>query len=148
MSINIEELRQYIRHPTDIPIECSVPDSPDTPDTRAEAKSRMRNVSRSGLCFTTRTRIEPGSQIKLKIPVNNVDFEVIGVVMWRNDMDGSYEMGVKFTDEQTEYSIRMVEQLCHIEQYRQQVQEREGREISSEEAGKEWVKKFASDFPQ
>jgi Tfp pilus assembly protein PilZ len=140
--MNIEEMRQYIRHPTDIPIECSVPDTP------IEDKPRMRNVSKSGLCFATKTRIEPGSNIHLKIPLNGVELEVDGLVMWCHDMDRSYEMGVKFNDDETGYSVRMIEQLCHIEQYRQQVQENEGREISSEEAGKEWVTKFASDFPE
>ena len=138
-------MRQYIRHPTNIPIECSIADIP------LESRTQMRNVSRNGLSFTSGKCIAPGSNIHLRIPLNSVEFDVIGVVMWCHDndeQDVQYEMGVKFTSDETEYSVRMIEQMCHIEQYRQQIQQREGRQISSEEAGKEWMEKFAADFPQ
>ena len=139
------EMRQYIRHPTNIPIECSIAEIP------LESRPQMRNVSRNGLSFTSGKCIAPGSNIHLRIPLNDVEFDVIGVVMWCHDndeQDGQYEMGVKFTSDETEYSVRMIEQMCHIEQYRQQIQQREGRQLSSEEASKEWMEKFAADFPQ
>ena len=41
----------------------------------------------------------------------------------------------------------MVEQICHIEQYRREVLKKEGRRLSSEEAASEWIVKYASDFP-
>jgi len=137
MIMNIAEMRQYIRHPTEIPIESHVP------DTAANDRSTMRNVSKSGLSFTSSSCVTPGSNIHLKIPLNDVVFEVGGIVMWCHDLEDFYEMGVKFTDDKAEYSMRMIEQLCHIEQYRQQVQEIEGREIDSVEAGREWTSKFA-----
>jgi len=141
MSQDVSELRQYIRHPTNIPIECHIPDAP------VEGRSTMRNVSKSGLSFTSKSCLARGSNIHLKIPLNGVDFEITGIVMWCHDMDDddSYQMGVKFTNDKTEFSMRMIQQLCHIEQYRQQVLETEGRELSSEEAGKEWTSKFATE---
>jgi len=140
--MNIDEMREYIRHPTDIPIKCNIPDTP------VDDSSRMRNVSNSGLCFTTKTKTTPGSSIHIKIPLNDADFEVSGIVMWCHDMETHYEMGVKFSDEKTDFSVRMIEQLCHIEHYRHEIKEKEGRELTSEEAGREWVKKFADDFPE
>ena len=56
-------------------------------------------------------------------------------------------MGVKFTEEETAYAVRMVEQLCYIEHYRQNVLQSEGRELSGEEAALEWIEKFAGNFP-
>ena len=41
----------------------------------------------------------------------------------------------------------MVEQLCHIEHYRNEVNRKEGRDISSEEAATEWIAQFADKFP-
>lgn len=140
--MNIDEMREYIRHPTDIPIGCQAP------NLQIDGSPRMRNVSHSGLCFTTKSCINRGSNVHLTIPVNGEDFEVDGVVMWCHDMETHYEMGVKFSDEKTEFSVRMIEQLCHIEQYRNEVKSKEGRELTSEEAGREWVSKFADDFPQ
>ena len=43
--------------------------------------------------------------------------------------------------------LRMVEQICHIEHYRNELLQTEGREISSEVAAKEWIEKYAHTFP-
>ena len=141
MSMNIEEMRRYIRHPVDMPLECSISNAP------MQGNPFMRDLSKSGLSFTSRACAQPGSSLRLKIPLGSVEFEIEAVVMWCHDMEDHFEMGVKFIDDETEYSMRMIEQLCHIEEYRQQVKKLEGRELNSEEAGKEWIAKFAADFP-
>ena len=41
----------------------------------------------------------------------------------------------------------MIEQICHIEHYRAEVEGKEGRELSSQEAAKEWISSYAGDFP-
>ena len=41
----------------------------------------------------------------------------------------------------------MVEQVCNIENYRRDVEQREGRKLTTEEAAKEWIKRDASSFP-
>ena len=41
----------------------------------------------------------------------------------------------------------MIEQVCHIEHYRKEVMLREGRELSAQEAAREWISKYAGDFP-
>jgi hypothetical protein len=68
-------------------------------------------------------------------------------VVWCREEAGEFQVGVKFTEEETAYAVRMVEQLCYIEHYRQSVQETEGRKLSGEEAALEWIEKFAGNFP-
>jgi hypothetical protein len=41
----------------------------------------------------------------------------------------------------------MVEQICHIERYRNDVAQREGRQLTAEEAALEWISRYASSFP-
>jgi hypothetical protein len=41
----------------------------------------------------------------------------------------------------------MVEQLCHIEHYRKEVRDTEGRILDGEAAAREWISKFAAKFP-
>jgi hypothetical protein len=41
----------------------------------------------------------------------------------------------------------MVEQICHIEDYRQSVCRVEGRQLSAEEAAVEWIAQYAAQFP-
>ncbi|MFB3091409.1 MAG: PilZ domain-containing protein, partial [Gammaproteobacteria bacterium] len=59
-----------------------------------------------------------------------------------------YEIGIEYRGEVDVYRLRMVEQICHIEHYRKEIQIREGRTISSEQAAKEWIVKFADGFPK
>ncbi len=42
---------------------------------------------------------------------------------------------------------RMVEQICHIEQYKNEILKAEGRQLDSKQAALEWIQKFASEFP-
>jgi hypothetical protein len=41
----------------------------------------------------------------------------------------------------------MVEQVCHVESYRRAVEQREGRQLTAEEAAEEWISRHASSFP-
>jgi hypothetical protein len=41
----------------------------------------------------------------------------------------------------------MVEQICCIEHYREEILLNEGRELSCEEAATEWISTYAAQFP-
>ncbi len=133
-------MRRFIRHPSDIPIAYSLGKSSDFTD-------RLRDVSRGGLCFVSDSPVPSGTTIKIEIGLEDSPFQAEGTVAWCRRENGGYAVGVAFSDSSTQYSVRMIEQICHIEQYRHQMRESEGRELSSEEAAREWVEKYAADFP-
>ena len=135
--MNIEEMRQYVRHATETPIQCM------TPHGQLSDNPVMRNVSKTGMCFTTGTKIDPKSNVQLKIPFHGADVELLGTVMWCHDMESHFELGVRFDDNRPDTTTKMIEQICSVEEYRQQVKERERRQISSDEAAREWMEKFA-----
>ena len=134
-------MRRYIRHPSDIPIQFVLG------DVVAHKKDYLTNISEGGLSFRAYTYIEPGSSILIQIPISDPTFEATGVVVWCRENSGQFDVGVKFTDMKTEFKVRMVEQVCHIEQYKKEVQEKEGRELTGEEAAMEWIRAHAADFP-
>jgi hypothetical protein len=41
----------------------------------------------------------------------------------------------------------MVEQICHIEAYRRNILQTEGRVLDGRSAALEWIDKYAADFP-
>jgi len=133
-------MRRFIRHPSDIPIAYSLGKS-------AGFSQRLRDVSRGGLCFMSGSHVQPGINIRIEIELKNSSFEAEGTVAWCCREDDAYAVGVAFNDHSTQYNVRMVEQICHIEQYRQEILEAEGRDLSGEEAAREWVDKYAADFP-
>ena len=75
-------------------------------------------------------------------------FEAQAKVVWCHAQgEGGFELGVTFLDAEDAFLARMVEQVCHIEEYRAAVRRREGREMTSEEAASEWIGKYAAHFP-
>ena len=55
---------------------------------------------------------------------------------------------MSFIDAQDAFSARMVEQVCHIDDYRKSVRRLEGRELDAEEAAAEWISRHAAEFPE
>ena len=74
-------------------------------------------------------------------------FQAMGRVSWCRPEGNGFEIGIEFLNKDDMFSARMVEQVCHIEEYKQEVLLKEGRNLSSEEAALEWIKKYAKDFP-
>jgi hypothetical protein len=134
-------MRLYIRHPSDVPIDYQLGGRAST------SRDQLTNYSEGGLCFVARQRIEPGTEIHFAIPITPPQFHATGVVVWCREEEGEYQVGVKFTEAETAYAVRMVEQLCYIEHYRQSVRESEGRHLTGEEAALEWIEKYAGTFP-
>lgn len=136
-------MRSYIRHPSDIPIEYQA--DAGCPGAQQE---RLRNIGEGGLSFRSRCALPVGAAITLRISQVQPDFEVRGQVVWCRAESGVFDIGVAFLDPSDLFQVRMVEQICHIEQYKADVLAREGRRLNGEQAASEWIQKFARDFPQ
>ena len=134
-------MRNYIRHPTSIPIHVS------TADNEA-AQVMINNLSAGGLCFFTDIPVKVGSVVDLMIPCIAPDYQGEGIIVWRrNQQPQGYEVGVRFANDDEYFRVRMVEQVCQIEDYRQQLAE-VGRNLTAEEAALEWIKRFAANFDE
>jgi hypothetical protein len=129
------KMRRYIRHPTDIPLRITAGES-IAPD--------LKNVSSGGLCFETDEILTAGTQIRIEIPIDNPPFCADAVVVWCHAFNGHHQVGVRFVDEQSAFTARMVEQVCQIQKDTLQL---EGRRLSGEQAAREWIAKHAADFP-
>ncbi len=135
-------MRQYIRHPSDIPIVYALA------DVVGSEQDYLRNISYGGLCFQAAAPLQTGARIRIEIPVADPSFVVDGTIVWCQPEEGVFAVGVRFDDGDDEFRVRMVEQVCYIEHYRNEIYERDGRELSSEQAAAEWIAANASEFPQ
>ncbi len=134
-------MRHYLRHPTDIPLRYCLA------DRSWGGRELMRNVGHGGLCFRNADALAVGTILHITIALHGLPFEADGVVVWCVAADGDYEIGVRFRDEETDFAVRMVEQACQIEHYKHEVQSKEGRRLSGEQAAVEWIERHAEDFP-
>jgi hypothetical protein len=132
-------MRQFIRHPVDIPIEVS----------RATefAGARSYNVSLGGLALRCGAELEVGGIVQLRIPFVQPLFETKARIVWCRECEAGFELGVEFLDADDAFRARMVEQVCAIESYKKTVSQTEGRSLSTDEAAMEWIAKYASQFP-
>jgi hypothetical protein len=136
-------MRSYIRHPSDIPIHVQV-----ATISSQLANQRLTNVSHGGLAFESEVPIESGTVIQMNIDVVDPGFEAQGVVTHCHEEEDHYIIGLEFISRDDLFVARMVEQICHIEHYKREVAEREGRELTGQQAAKEWIAKYAASFPQ
>jgi hypothetical protein len=106
------------------------------------------NVSEGGISFVSDVDYPLGSVIELRIPEVDPPFEARARVMWTNPEDGRFCIGVGFLDATDAFRARMVEQVCSIERYRREVEEREGRALTPAAAAAEWIARYAGRFPE
>ncbi|MEJ2756397.1 MAG: PilZ domain-containing protein [Gammaproteobacteria bacterium] len=136
----------YIKHPVDIPIWVR-------PLAHLEQKleqkplTMLSHSSSGSLAFENPKPLRIGSQVELTIRITHPIFNATGVIMWCRNVGKAWEMGVQFIHEEDAFRARMVEQICHIEQYRRDIARQEGRYVSSEVAAREWIQKHAAQFP-
>lgn len=134
-------MRTYIRHPADIPIEVQ-------PSRADHASSvRLQNISYGGLAFHSEQAFSAGSRIIIRISTVKPEFEAQARVSWCKSEEGGYAIGLEFVNQEDVYKARMVEQVCHIQHYRNAVLKEQGRELGHDEAAREWVRKYAASFP-
>lgn len=135
-------MRKYIRHPSDIPIEVSIVEKHE------HLTENLVNVSLGGLSFLAAEKLKIGRLLRLKIPFVEPEFITSAKVVWcEYNGDKGYEIGVELLDKEDVYRTRMVEQVCHIEHYKREIESTEGRHLSGAEAASEWIGKFAHEFP-
>jgi len=141
---NNEKLRKFIRHPTDVPIKVSLDWVPDDASPPCE---QLHNVSLGGLAFISTRALPKGKSVNICFPLLDEHRSLTGQVVWSKKNKQGYEIGLQFDDPDELYRLRMIEQICHIEHYRTEIAILEGREITSEEAAQEWIKRYAGEFP-
>lgn len=134
-------MRHFIRHPADIPIEISANHA------SVSGAHHTSNLGLGGLAFHSERELDPGSVIALRIALVRPVFSVSARVVWCQASEDGFDLGVEFLDPDDAFRARMVEQVCHIEEYRLAIEREEGRVMSAEEAAMEWIAKHAAQFP-
>jgi len=127
--------------PIQVSLDLVADDSADLED------KTLTNVSLGGLSFISKQPLKVGQNASVCIPILQQDNFLVGTVVWCEKSNDGYEIGIEFEGSKDVFRLRMIEQICHIEHYRKEVNLVEGRELSSEQAAKEWIKRYADDFP-
>jgi len=131
--------RQFIRHPTAVPLLFNL-------DDRTE-QIQVKDVGNGGLCFTCHHSIDAGEHIHITISISDHEFDAHGIVRWCEKNGNDFLIGVAFQQESVIFAVRMIEQVCHIENYRKKILAETGTILTTEQAAREWIAHYAQAFP-
>jgi Tfp pilus assembly protein PilZ len=138
-------LRKFIRHPADVPIKIALDWVAD--DHTLHPCDSLGNVGLGGLAFKSPRALLIGQTVGISFPLLNEHHSLRGKVVWNQKSGQGFEIGLQFDDPDELYQCRMIEQICHIQHYRDQIEQQEGRKLSREQAASEWIARYAKDFP-
>ncbi|HDZ76543.1 MAG TPA: PilZ domain-containing protein [Candidatus Omnitrophica bacterium] len=146
-TIKAPNRRHFIRHPMCFPLSYKVIHRWQSDDIK-EGLSTAINVSRGGLLFSSKQLVKKNSMISLAIPFEHKVFKVKAqVVRCSKDSEtGFYNIGVCFKRINDAFKVKLIEQIYLISEYRDLRSLQLGKDISLEEASKEWIKRYSKRF--
>lgn len=147
-TVNVEkkEKRRYLRHPMCFPLTFAIVKNSFKKSPRE--KSESKNVSRGGLLFSAKKEAGKGSLIEIAIPFQDKIFKVRAKVVHcgKNTDTNLYDIGAEFMSTKTAFKVKLIEQMYLISEYRDLRSVQLGRELSLQEASREWVERYAKRF--
>lgn len=146
-AIIMEEKRRFIRHPLCFPLSYKVIDKVPK-DSGKEERSKTINVSMGGLLFAAKRPVEEGSTILVKMPFENKVFNIRARVVHcnKNPETKLNNIGVRFYRVNDAFKVKLIEQIYLISEYRDLKSMQLGRQISLEDASREWIKRYSDRF--
>ncbi|WP_061238004.1 PilZ domain-containing protein [Ectopseudomonas composti] len=134
-------MRKFLRHPSDMPVELVLRRQAPIP------RQRLNNISLGGVACNSPRGFRRGTSVELRIPLLGDQAHYPGVVAWCRRLEDDYLVGIAFIDEDTLFRARMVEQICQIQHYRQQLEHESGQPMAIEQCAQDWIAKHAAQFP-
>ncbi|MDD3088410.1 MAG: PilZ domain-containing protein [Candidatus Omnitrophica bacterium] len=134
------EKRRFIRHLLVSPLEFKEAD--EQPE-----KTETVNVSEGGLMFLSKRNVLEGKLIDIQMPLYDKVFHIKAkVVHSQADETGLYRVGVSFANFADAFKVKLIEQIYLIEEYRVLRSLQTGKEMSLQEASKEWISRYSDRF--
>lgn len=138
-----DERRTNCRYNPDVPVEIEL----DLGGNFLVSKEALNNISADGMSFKFGFYIESGKRLKLNIPLGRAVFAIKAEVMWCHGVTDDFSIGVRFIEPSDIFKARIFNQICMIERYKVEVFLNEGRDLTFNEAAREWIERFAGNYP-
>lgn len=123
------------------PLEFVVADE-DKPE-----RTETVNVSEGGLMFLSKKDVAEDTIIKLQMPLYDKVFTIKAkVVHTQKDESGLFRVGVSFVSYADAFKVKLIEQIYLIEEYRVLRSLQLGKEMTLQEASREWIKRYSDRF--
>ena len=145
--IPINERRHFIRHPLCFPLSYKIVER-GAPKEGAEKQSTTINIGMGGLLFAAKHPVDKDASIVVKMPFQDKAFNVRAKVVHcvQSPETKLYNIGVSFFRLNDAFKVKLIEQIYLISEFRDLKSIQLGREVTLEEASKEWIKRYSKRF--
>lgn len=146
-AVQVIENRHFIRHPLTLPLAYTVVE-PERNKEKKELKSETINISVGGLLFSAKHPVKPGMLISIRMPFEDKIFCIKAtVVRCVDNLETKfYDIAVNFFRLREAFKVKMIEQIYLISEYRDLLNLKLGREVSLDDASREWIRKYSQRF--
>ncbi|MFH1877444.1 MAG: PilZ domain-containing protein [Candidatus Omnitrophota bacterium] len=137
-----QEKRRFIRHLLVNPLEFQVSEEQEF------MKTETVDVSEGGLMFMSKCEVPGGTFIKIQMPLYGKVFKINAKVehVEKDDSTGLNKVGVSFLTYADAFKVKLIEQIYLIEEYRVLRSLQMGKDMTIQEASKEWIKRYSERF--
>jgi c-di-GMP-binding flagellar brake protein YcgR len=141
------ERRRFIRHPLCFPLTYKIIEKKNHPAAK-ETQTQSVNISMGGLLFLTKKPVDTNMTIAIKMPFQDKIFNVKAKVIHcdKSEETKLYNVGVSFYRLSDAFKVKLIEQLYLISEFRDLWSVQLGREVTLEEASREWIKRYSKRF--
>jgi len=129
-----------IHHPDNILIHCQRLD-------QAYNKQPVHLFHSPHLHFNSLTAFKHNTRLRLTLHIQNDNHDFQAVVTHSQAHLTGFHIQVGFESYDEAFRLRMIEQVCHIETYREELYRQQGRRLCYENAAQEWIERYANAFP-
>ena len=146
-TIPVDERRRFIRHSLCFPLSYKVVEKGGHAETK-ESRTNTINIGMGGLLFAAKRPVCEGSTIVVKMPFENKVFNIRAKVVHcdKNEETNLNNIGVRFYRVNDAFKVKLIEQIYLISEYRDLKSMQLGRQVSLEEASREWIKRYSERF--
>jgi hypothetical protein len=140
--------RRFIRHPLCFPLTFKVVAKKSVTGAVKENQSKSVNISMGGLLFLTKKPVQNNAIIAIKMPFQTKVFNVKAKVVHcdRSEDTKLYNIGVSFYRLSDAFKVKLIEQLYLISEFRDLWSVQLGKEVTLEDASREWIKRYSKRF--
>ena len=143
-----KERRRFIRHLLVSPLEFQIEKEAEADKDQKTERSETIDVSEGGLLFMSRQEVVEGMTITLNMPLYDKVFKIKANVVHvsKEEATGLYKVGVSFISYVDAFKVKLIEQIYLIEEYRVLRSLQLGKEMTLQDASKEWIKRYSERF--
>lgn len=113
------------------------------PSPRDARPRTIGNISLGGLACHSDEPVAVGERVAVELTLAGQTLLLHGTVARCQAEGGRFELGLRFEESPAEAQARACRELVEIERYRHEVLVMEGRQLSSDDAAREWMGRAA-----